>query len=155
MRWKRRFPAQASATSPESGHGIEEEEAGHMKTRDIGIVVLVVLGVLILLPLLGGLGRMGMGPGFGYGTGPGMMGPGMMGGSWGGRWGFGWMPFAGGLFWLLIIAGAVLVVSSLVRRDGPPAAAGSAETPLEVLKRRLAAGEITLEEYERVKKELT
>ncbi|MDR7418983.1 MAG: SHOCT domain-containing protein [Armatimonadota bacterium] len=124
-----------------------------MKARDIGIVVLVVLGVLILVPLLTGGGRMAMGPGFGYG--PGMMGPGMMGGQWGGRWGFGWMPLAGGLFWLLIIIGVVLVVTSLVRRDGTPAGPAAGEAPLDVLKRRLAAGEITLEEYEKVKKELT
>lgn len=61
-----------------------------MNARDIGIIVLVVIGVLILLPLLGGGGMMG---------GVGMMGPGMMGGPWSGRWGTGWgMPFLGGLF---------------------------------------------------------
>lgn len=85
----------------------------------------------------------------------GHMGPGMMGGQWSGdRWG-GWgMPFLGGLFWLLILAGIVLVIVSLVRREAaPPPAAG--EPPLEILKRRLARGEITREEYEAIKKEIS
>lgn len=119
-----------------------------MSGRDIGIVVLVVLGALILLPLLGGGGMMG-----GL-MGHGMMGSGMMGGSWGGRWGHGWMPFAGGLFWLLIIIGAVLVVSSLGRRETPRSASGASETPFDILKTRLARGEITLEEYEKLKHEV-
>jgi len=114
-----------------------------MSARDVGIVVLVVLGVLILLPLLGGAGMMG-----------GLMGHGMMGGPWGGRWGWGWgLPLLGGLFWLLVIVGIVLVVTSLVRR-GEPTTAGGGESALDILKRRLARGEITLEEYERLKKEL-
>jgi putative membrane protein len=116
-----------------------------MSARDIGIVVLVVIGVLIVLPLLGGAGLMG--PGM---MGPGMMGPGMM----GGRWGAGWMPFAGGLFWILIIVGAVLVVTALMRREAQPPAPGALEPPLDILKRRLAKGEISLEEYERLKQEL-
>lgn len=116
-----------------------------MKGRDITIIVLVVVGVLVLLPLLGGLGMMG---------GWGMMGPGMM-GPWGaGRWGGGWgHPFLGGIFWLLIIGGIALVVASLVRQgSGIPAASG--EAPMDILKRRLAKGEITLEEYETLKREL-
>lgn len=114
-----------------------------MKGRDIAIIVLVVVGVLVLLPLLGGLGMMG-----GWGMGHGMMGP------WGAaRWGGGWgHPFLGGIFWLLIIGGIALVVASLVRGSAPPTASG--EAPLDILKRRLAKGEITLEEYEALKKEL-
>lgn len=114
-----------------------------MKGRDIAIIVLVVVGVLVLLPLLGGLGMMG-----GWG-----MGHGMMGGPWsGGRWGMGF-PFIGGIFWLLIIGGIALVVASLVRQ-GPTAPGASGEAPMDILKRRLAKGEITLEEYETLKKEL-
>lgn len=114
-----------------------------MSGRDVGIVVLVVLGVLILLPLLGGGGMMGS-----------LMGYGMMGGPWGGRWGMGWgLPVLGGLFWLLIIVGVVLVATSLLRRGEATAPAGG-ESALDILKRRLAKGEITLEEYERLKKAL-
>ena len=120
-----------------------------MKGRDIAIIVLVVVGVLVLLPLLGGLGMLG-----GWGMGPGMMGGGMMGGGpWsGGRWGMGF-PLIGGIFWLLIIGGIALVVASLVRQ-GPAIPAASGEAPMDILKRRLAKGEITLEEYETLKKEL-
>src|SRR3972149_1242496 len=51
-----------------------------MNSRDLTVVLLVILGVLVLLPVLGmtlgGFGGM-MGPGM---MGPGLMGPGMMGG---------------------------------------------------------------------------
>jgi putative membrane protein len=114
-------------------------------------VVLVVLGVLVLLPALGGMGMMGMGV-----AGHGMMG-GPWDGPWGGRWGAG-MHLLGGLFWLLALAGIVLVVASLVRRGGPGTAgpsSGTSEAPLDILKRRLAKGEVTLEEYEKLKHELS
>lgn len=121
--------------------------------RHAWIVALVVIGVLLLLPLLGGFGMMG-----GWGT----MGPGMMGGGWsgapwaGGRWAEGWgMPFLGMLFWLLILVGIVLVITSLVRSKGTCGHAGQDEAPLEILKRRLASGEITREEYDAIKKELS
>lgn len=113
--------------------------------RHVGIIALVVIGALVLLPLLGGIGMMG---------GWGMMGPGMMGGGWSGA------PWAGGgwvgmLFWLLILVGIVLVITSFVRREGPAAPGGQDEAPLEILKRRLARGEITREEYDAIKKELS
>jgi putative membrane protein len=83
-----------------------------------------------------------------------MMGAGIFGGPWAGRWGHGWLPFVGGLFWILIIIGAVLVVSSLGRREKPGSALGAGETPLDILKTRLARGEITFEEYEKLKQEV-
>lgn len=114
-----------------------------MKGRDIAIIVLVVVGVLVLLPLLGSHGMMG-------GWGPGHM---MGGGPWsGGRWGMGF-PLLGGIFWLLIIGGIALVVAALVRQ-APVAPGSPGEAPLDILKRRLAKGEITLEEYEALKREL-
>lgn len=119
-----------------------------MSGKDIGIVALVVVAVLVLLPLLGGIGMMG-----GWHA----TGPGMMGGQWSAdRWGGGWpMPFFGIIFWLLILAGIVLVVVSLVRKGAPSEPSRTTEAPLDILKRRLASGEITREEYEAVKKELT
>jgi putative membrane protein len=118
-----------------------------MSGRDVGIVVLIVVAVLVLLPLLGGSGMMG---------GWRMMGPGMMGGSWaGGRWGWGTgMHLVGGFFWLLILVGVVLLIASALRHQGQ-AAPGSPEPPLDILKRRLAKGEITREEYDALKKELS
>ncbi len=117
-----------------------------MSSRDIGIVALVVVGILILLPLLGGMGMMGGGP---------MMGPGIMiGPGFAGRYGWGGMHLLGGLFRLLIIVGVVLMVTSAVRRQGA-VSAGAAEAPLEILKRRLAKGELSREQYDELKKEVS
>lgn len=90
----------------------------------------------------------------------GMMGPGMMGPGAAGRWS-GWMWGAGMwlgglamlLFWGALIVGAVLVVRLLggLSLDG-----GRSESaaPLDILKRRYAAGEITREQYEQMRKDL-
>ena len=62
------------------------------------------------------------------------------------------------LFWALVIAALVLAVRWLLRADQrgrqePPAP--HSEDPLEILRRRYAAGEIDDEEYERRRKKLT
>jgi len=49
----------------------------------------------------------------------------------------------------------VLVVVSLTRREGAAPSTGQVEAPLDILKRRLAKGEISREEYEALKKELS
>lgn len=82
----------------------------------------------------------------------GMMGPGMMGRGGGWMWGFGmWL---GGLamlvFWGALIVGAVLVVRLL---GGLPGRDGRT-SPLDILKRRYASGEITREQYEQMRKDL-
>ena len=104
-----------------------------MNSRELTTVLLVILGVIVLLPVLGmslwGFGMMG----------PGMMGPGMMGRGAGG--------FAG-LTLLLLLAGIVLIVLGFTRRESRP------EEPLEILKRRLARGEITREQFEEMKQAL-
>ncbi len=118
-----------------------------MTSRDLTVVLLVVLGVLVLLPALGmalgGLGMMGWG---GPGWGPGMMGPGMMAG-WGYGRSFGWFGGPGVLTLLLLVVGVVLLVLAFTRREHPDGA-------LEILKQRLARGEITPEQYEELKKTL-
>jgi uncharacterized membrane protein len=106
-----------------------------MSSRDLGIALLVVLGALVLLPVLmmsawGGWGMMG----------PGMMGPGIM-GRWGSGVGFGFGP----LVLLLFIGGIVLIVLAFTRKEP------RGEEPLELLKRRLAKGEITKEQFEALK----
>ena len=70
----------------------------------------------------------------------------------------GMLPFAilGGLAWLAILAGVVLLIIWAVRalpgstlmRTGT---AATIETPLDILARRFASGEITAEEYERAR----
>ena len=115
-----------------------------MNSRDLTIVLLVIVGVFVLLPVLGmsfwGSGMMGPG---------GMMGRGMMGG-WGPGGGF-VGGFGGGfglLFLLLVIAGVVLIVSGLTRKEAKP------DEPLQVLRGRLARGEITKEQFEELKEVL-
>jgi uncharacterized membrane protein len=108
-----------------------------------------------------------MGNGFGYGMGPGkmrywyqavsgndndriidrrqtMMGYGYypMGG-----WGMGWVMW---IFWILIIA----LILRFVCRSGTCMGSLSSEKPLDILKKRYAKGEITKEEFERMKKDL-
>lgn len=57
------------------------------------------------------------------------------------------------LFWLIIIAGAIFIIYALVnpQRSAPPKAG---ETPLEILQKRYAKGEISKEEFEEKKKDL-
>ncbi len=116
----------------------------------IALVMLVLL--VLLVPLLGG-GLLGWG----------MMGPGMMG--WpggpavpgGGGWGWGLAMALGGLatlaFWGAVIVGIVLVVRTLMgasgRSPGP-----ERDSALDVLKRRYAAGELTREQYDEMRRVL-
>jgi putative membrane protein len=80
----------------------------------------------------------------------------MMGGTWG--WG---MMLGMSLLWvLLLVAFVALVVwvaravwqgGSVARRD---ASRTGIETPVDILRRRYAAGELSREEFERMKREL-
>ena len=109
-------------------------------------IVLIAISVVIILLFGAGLLLPSMGRGFDFGWG--MMGSRM-------AFGFPFM-FVGGigmfLFWLLIIGGVVWLIQS------PPRGAGTVETnvpvsesPLEILKRRYAKGEITKEQFEEMK----
>ena len=76
---------------------------------------------------------------FGPGSGPGTMHP--------------W--FGGGYFmWILLIVLAAVVIYLVLqpRKGGGPVS--SAETPMDILKKRYAAGEITKEQFEDMKKDL-
>jgi len=102
-----------------------------MDSRQLTTVVLVILGAILLLPILGmsmwGFGMMGSGM-----MGSGMMGPAMMGrGGW------------GGLF--LLVGGVALIALAFTRRES------RSGEPLEILKVRLAKGEITREQYDGLK----
>jgi len=107
-----------------------------MSSRDLGVIVLVILGVLVLLPLLMMFGGWGM-------MGPGMMNPGIM-----GRWGYGSGSWFGPLTIMLLIAGTVLIVRAVARREP------KTDDPQTVLKQRLARGEISKEQFDELKQVL-
>ena len=128
--------------------------------RDNRLLV-IILAVLVLIVVLGSsFGAGMMGPGM---MGPGMMGPGMMGRygppggrvgasgwAWGLAIGLGWLARLA--FWGAVIVGLVLLVRWLTSLTAFPGAAR--ESPLDVLRRRYAAGEITREEYEQMRQVL-
>jgi putative membrane protein len=89
--------------------------------------------------------RAQMGPGYG-------MGPGMMG--WG--YGMGWFwPIIMVVFWVAVIVGIIFLIKWLVISTGTRGpAARSEDSPLEILKRRYARGEIEKQEFEEKKKDL-
>lgn len=73
-----------------------------------------------------------------------------------GGWGIAMMVFMA-LFWLLILLGIVFVVWFLIdsaRRAIAGQPALPHETPLQVLQKRYARGEITREQYLEMKREL-
>ncbi len=105
--------------------------------RTLWIILAVVLVVLL-------------GPGLGWGMmGGGMMGPGMMGGWWASNPGWGVAML---VFWVLLIAGVVLLVVWGIRQAGPGALAH--RRPLDILKERYARGELTREQYEQMRRDL-
>jgi len=95
-----------------------------------------------------------MGPGMmGRGMiGPGMMGRGMMGQDMMGQGTTGAWSFLGMIFWIVLIVGIILLIVWLVTRT--PGISKREESALEILKKRYAKGEITKQEFEKMKKDL-
>jgi len=58
------------------------------------------------------------------------------------------------MMFLLLLLGAVVVYLLLKRQGENRPVEGPRETPLEILKRRYAKGEITREQFEEMKKDL-
>lgn len=131
----------------------------------IGLIALVAIVLLIFLVFGAGLlvpFGWGCCGGWGNTNGWGMMGP------WGmGPWimgGFGF-PLIGGimmfLFWALVIGGIVWLVVWLVRGGAQSASRALMSTPsmnqapLDLLKVRYAKGEITKEQFEDMKRDLS
>lgn len=72
---------------------------------------------------------------------------------WGAHEGMGWWMLFGGVFWVLFIVSLVyLFTSTLDRSPGTPGT--HSDTPLEIAKRRLAAGEISHEEFDQLREKL-
>lgn len=76
------------------------------------------------------------------------------------HWGWGpeMMGWGGGfvmvIFWVVIIVGVTLLVKWLTASSGKEAGTSAKESPMEILKRRYAAGEIDKKEFEERKKGL-
>ena len=73
--------------------------------------------------------------------------------------GFGFFPFVGGLLPLvlgvLVIVGIVWLVAALARGPvSPSQPAPAIESPLDILKRRYAKGEITKEQFEEMRRDI-
>jgi len=115
-----------------------------MAGRDSGKLILILLVAIVVIVIVGAFSMIGMMGGYGWG---GMMGPGMMG--WGGM-GYGWwMPWGGLIFLILLIVGLYLVFSGYHK---PEQVSGS--TAIKILKERYAKGEISEEQYQKMKTEL-
>ena len=67
--------------------------------------------------------------------------------------GMGWWMTLGGLFWILFWASLVYLGVSLWRRPGNPTGFSGGDA-LEIAKRRYAAGEITGEEFDEIRRRL-
>jgi len=72
-----------------------------------------------------------------------------------GNYGMGWF---GGVFmiafWVAVIAGVFLFIRWVATASGKGGRVGGDDSPLEILKRRYARGEINKEEFEEKKKDL-
>ena len=71
---------------------------------------------------------------------------------WAAHEGMGWWMLFGGVFWILFI-GALAYLFAFDRGTGTPQV--HVEAPMEIAKRRLAAGEISPDEYERIRETLS
>ena len=105
------------------------------------VLLVVALGISVLMGGLIGPGSMGQGPmGSRFMRGPGWM------------WGFG--MGLGGLMMLAFFGALLVGLVLLIRAAGGGIGARKHSTPIDILKRRYAAGEITRDEYEQMRKDL-
>lgn len=72
---------------------------------------------------------------------------------WFGMHGMGGWGLLGAFFWFILLAGVVALVVWLIMRS--TRTAGAKESPLDILKKRYARGEISKKEFEEMKKDLS
>lgn len=117
----------------------------------IAWAIIIVIGVLVILAI--GVGVFFfpmMSRGVAFGARPFMM------GGFGLAWPFLLLRGVGSfLFWLLVFAGIFLIFRSLAGRPSTSAIGpATSESPLDILKRRYAKGEINKEQYEEMRSTL-
>ncbi len=76
----------------------------------------------------------------------------MRGGGWGLGWGFGMLVMMA--FWILVIAAIVWFARGASGRSALRSGSPGGDTPLDVLQRRYANGEIGRDEYEQKRRDL-
>jgi putative membrane protein len=69
---------------------------------------------------------------------------------WGMGFDFGWLVM--GLFWILIILGVIYLIKLIV---GGRKTEEKEDTAIEILRQRYAKGEVSKEEFEKIKNDLT
>jgi len=74
-------------------------------------------------------------------------------GHMGGSWYMGNLLEGGWIMWILLLVIVIAVVYFLVKLANP-LSSSKTETPLDILKKRYASGEISQEEFEKMKKDL-
>jgi putative membrane protein len=82
---------------------------------------------------------------------PTMIGNGMM---YGYHFGMGWM-LLGFVFWIFIITCAVLLVLWIIGKSGRGRRVQDEDSAVEILNKRYAKGEITKEQYDEMKKDIS
>lgn len=143
------------------GHPVKETVRRRHVNRTILVVIGLAIGALLVLSALARewmAGHYGFGlmRGFGY-RGVRGFGPGMMGG-WTSAWGWEGALYMGAMiiFWVLIGVGVFFLVKYLAgsgQTSQVPATTG--ESALDIAKRRYANGEITKEQFEQLKQDLS
>ena len=79
---------------------------------------------------------------------------------WDGHDGMGWWMLFGGLLWIVFILAIVFITARVAGGTGGSGGSTtrshlpSNETPLEIARRRDAAGEISREEFEQIRRDL-
>jgi putative membrane protein len=74
------------------------------------------------------------------------------------HWGWGWgmgLGLVGLVFWALVIAVIVLVIVRMTRHGAYHHMGMGDKSPLDIAKERYARGEITKEQFEQIKRDLT